>query len=533
MRFDDWFLTPEERGNPSTEIDRRRGGHVGWTENNHVAFLIDGATYFTQLAKAFEPLERGDEVRFADWRSDGDECLFPGGPTVGDLIAQACRNGVDVRGLLWRSHSDRFAFSAKENRRFAKKISKAGGEVLLDERVRRGGSHHQKLFLIRRRGAPDQDVAFVGGIDLSHGRRDDNEHHGNEQAIKLDERYGAQPAWHDVQLEVRGPAIGDLEATFHERWEDPTPLNHSSRARAWVSRTLRRDRVALALPEPLADPPPSGGHAVQILRSYPSRRPGYPFAPDGERSVARGFAKAIKRARSLIYLEDQYFWSIEIAKLLATELRRQPQLQLVMVVPRFPDKDGRVSGPPSRFAQQRAIDIVQAAGGDRVGIYDVQNDAGSPIYVHAKVCVIDDVWATVGSDNLNRRSWTHDSELSCAIIDSRIDQRAPRDPGGLGDQSRTFARDLRVALWAEHLGRAADDPELLDCVGATDLWRRCSTSATSPATVDTESGRRVSRIRPHVIEPVSRGNRWWASTVYRLVFDPDGRPLALRLRRRY
>src|SRR5664280_28578 len=200
MHFDDWFLTPEERGNPSTEIDRRRGGHVGWTENNHVAFLIDGATYFTQLVKAFEPLERGDEVRFADWRSDGDECLFPGGPTVGELVAEACRKGVDVRGLLWRSHSDRIAFSAKENRRFAKKISKAGGEVLLDERVRRGGSHHQKLFLIRRRGAPDQDVAFVGGIDLSHGRRDDSEHHGNEQAIKLDERYGAQPAWHDVQL---------------------------------------------------------------------------------------------------------------------------------------------------------------------------------------------------------------------------------------------------------------------------------------------------------------------------------------------
>src|SRR5664280_514630 len=63
MRFDDWFLTPDERGNPSTEIDRRRGGHVGWTENNHVAFLIDGATYFTQLAKAFEPLERLRQLR--------------------------------------------------------------------------------------------------------------------------------------------------------------------------------------------------------------------------------------------------------------------------------------------------------------------------------------------------------------------------------------------------------------------------------------------------------------------------------------
>ena len=47
----------------------------------------------------------------------------------------------------------------------------------------------------------------------------------------------------------------------------------------------------------------------------------------------------------------------------------------------------------------------------RVAAYGIENHAGTPVYVHAKVCVVDDVWASIGSDNFNRRSWTHDSEL--------------------------------------------------------------------------------------------------------------------------
>lgn len=533
MRLDDWFLLPDERGNPHSEIDSRRGSSAAWSEGNDVRILIDGAAYFDRLVATFSDLDRGDQVRFTDWRSDADECLGDGGPAIVALVADSCRRGVDVRGLLWRSHSDRFAFSFKENRRFALEVTKAGGEVLLDERVRRAGSHHQKMVLLRHPSFLERDVAFVGGIDLSHGRRDDAHHQGDEQVIALDARYGVRPAWHDVQLEIRGPAIGDLDLTFRERWEDPTPLNHANLTRAWFSRLTSRDRTVRELPAPLADPPALGGHAVQVLRTYPSRRPRYPFAPAGERSVARAFVKAVERARTLIYIEDQFFWSVRIAKILVRALRRHPELQLIVVIPRYPDKDGALSGPPSRLAQARAMAILQREGEKRVGFYDVQNDSGAPIYVHAKVCVIDDVWATVGSDNLNRRSWTHDSEISCAVIDSELDVRMPLDPGGLGDGSRKFARDLRLSLWAEHLGRATTDSELLNIEGSCELWKKCASELEQWESEGQRGNRPMSHTRNHVVASVPRGRRRWADVVYRFVFDPDGRPLTLRLRHRF
>jgi phosphatidylserine/phosphatidylglycerophosphate/cardiolipin synthase-like enzyme len=528
VRLQDWFLLPEERGNPMTKIDSGRPGGVAWTEGNHVEFLVDGATYFARLSEVLSSLGPGDAVRFTDWRGDGDEYLADGGPAIATLIADLCRRGADVRGLLWRSHSDRLAFSAKENRHLAVEVTEAGGEALLDERVRRGGSHHQKLVVIRHRAFPAGDVAFIGGIDLSHGRRDDISHRGDHQPIKLSRQYGPRPPWHDVQLEVHGPAVADLDFTFRERWEDPTPLNHAGRLRARISHMTSRDRLARPIPAGPAAPPGFGGHAVQVLRTYPSRRPRYPFAPNGERSIARAFAKAIDRARTLIYVEDQYFWSAEIAELLANALRRHRGLQLIGVVPRYPDKDGRLSGLPARLAQTRAIATVQAAGGNRVGIYDLENEVGTPIYVHAKVCVIDDVWASVGSDNLNRRSWTHDSELSCAVIDSDLDGRAPHDPGGLGDGSRRFARALRLSLWAEHLDRSMDDAELLDFANASALWEQTARELASWKLHPGGRARPSSRVRSHEIEPVPPGNQRWAEVVYRLIFDPDGRPFRLR-----
>jgi len=99
--------------------------------------------------------------------------------------------------------------------------------------------------------------------------------------------------------------------------------------------------------------------------------------------------------------------------------------------------------------------------------------AGRPIYVHAKLCVIDDVWMAVGSDNLNLRSWN--PRLRGVLRGSstpRATSGPPLDPGGFGDGARVLARELRLALWREHLGPDVKDEELLDLRAGFDAWRR-------------------------------------------------------------
>ena len=526
--LDDWFLSPPERGNPATPLDGRHPDGRAWTEGNLVRALPHGAAYFSRLHEVLVRTGDGDHVHFADWRGDAGERLDGPGTELGTVFRDLAGRGVAVRGLVWRSHPKK-EFSEQENLRLTEMVNEAGGEILLDERVRRGECHHQKLVLVRRAGHEEDDVAFVGGIDLCHGRRDDERHLGDPQPIDLDPRYGPRPPWHDLQLEVRGPVVGDLEVTFRERWEDPTPLDHRNPWRAIMHRIAHQPgRKPGPLPPMPRDPGPAGPHAVQVLRTYPSKRPRYPFAPDGERSIARAYIKAFARARSFIYLEDQYLWSEEIAAHLATALSRHRGLRLIAVVPRYPDHDGRLTGPPNRFGQERVMERLRRAGGERVAVYDLEAESGCPVYVHAKACVIDDVWAEVGSDNLNRRSWTHDSELSCAIIDGTRDQRKPVDPGGMGDGARVFARDLRIQLWTEHLGGEATEEELLDPRAGFERWRHTAEALDAWHRAGRSGPRPPGRVRVHSPRPISRWAAWWSGPAYRYLLDPDGRPWRLR-----
>ena len=524
-----WFLSPDDRGNPATEIDRRRGGGVAYTVGNDVTVLVHGTSYYRRLLATLRDLPAGCWLHFTDWRGDPDERLDGPGTEIAGVLADLARRGVHVRGLVWRSHPDESHFSEQENLHLAETVNRAGGEVLLDERVRRDGSHHQKLFVIRHRDAPDRDVAFVGGIDLCHGRRDDERHAGDEQAIDLDQRYGPRPPWHDAQLEIHGPAVGDLAWTFRERWEDPTPLDHRNPWRALLRRRAREPRRPQPLPPPPADPGPAGSQAVQVLRTYPAKRPPHSFATDGERSIARAYLKAFERARQLVYVEDQYLWSGAAARFLGEQLRARRSLHLVAVVPRYPDRDGRFTGPPYRIGQQQAIEQLRRAGGDRITVFDLEAESGWPIYVHSKVCIVDDVWMMVGSDNLNIRSWTNDSELSCAVIDERRDERHPADPGSLGDGARVLARETRLRLWCEHLGRdERDNADLVDGVAGIATLRRAAAYLDAWNAGGRTGPRPLGRLRAHRPDPVERWAQLWAEPLHRLLVDPDGRPKSLR-----
>ena len=237
--------------------------------------------------------------------------------------------------------------------------------------------------------------------------------------------------------------------------------------------------------------------------------------------------------RALIYLEDQYLWSFHAARCITDALRREPDLRVVVVIPRYPDPDGVVAGGASRIGREHVLDALTAAGDGRVAVYDLENDEGTPIYVHSKVCVVDDLWMAVGSDNLNRRSWTHDSEVSCAVIDvaptSRVrpstppvgastpaDWRAtcgsrsrPSTSGVPGTTSTTSTTSSIPASWFD---------AMRDAAAALDAWHA--------------GGRRGPRppghLRVHPVERVRGVRRVGHRIAHRLLLDPDGRPRDMR-----
>ena len=513
----EWFLTAEERGNPATLIDRRHPDARAWTAGNEVTPLVHGSDYFSALVAVVKAMGEGDLLCFADWRGDPDERLDSEGTQVESLLCHAARRGVAVRGLIWRSHLDKLQFSASENRHLGEEINAAGGRCVLDQRVRPGGSHHQKFVVARHPDRPALDVAFVGGIDLCHSRRDDATHGGDPQSQPMAAVYGSSPPWHDIQLKIQGPAVGDIETVFRERWQDRTPLSLNP-VRLVRDRLSLSDARGRSLPDQLPDPEIRGAHAVQILRTYPARWPRYPFAPDGERSVARAIGKVLDRARRMIYIEDQYFWSKDIAAGFCKALVAQPDLRMIGVLPLYPDQDGATSLAPNLIGRSDALELLTRAAPGRVAFYGIENHSGVPVYVHAKVCVVDDIWASVGSDNFNLRSWTHDSELSCAVLSEDAE---------LG---RGYAAELRLRLAAEHLDRDLSDvADLAEPLAAFDAFAASAAALDRWHADGCKGPRPQGRLRRYATPQLSRVERLWSRPVYRTLFDPDGRRKAMRV----
>jgi phosphatidylserine/phosphatidylglycerophosphate/cardiolipin synthase-like enzyme len=515
-----WLLSQAERANAQTRLDQPHPGQQAWSEGNLVRPLIHGSTYFRELYDAIEGAQEGDLLFFTDWQGDADEQLIgePGSEVV-EVLARADARGVDVRGLVWRSHLDQAGFFATQNRHLGEQLQQRGAEVLLDMRVRAGGSHHQKFLVVRHRDDSSRDVAFVGGMDLAHNRRDDAHHRGDPQPQPLTDEYGTNPPWHDVQVAIRGPAVYDVETVFRERWEDPTPLSQAPWRRL-PDRIRGLDTTPNPLPEQWPAPPQAGHHTVQLLRTYPNLRRGrdYPFARGGERSVARGYTKAVGRAEKIVYVEDQYFWGHDVADVFEPTLREHPELRLVVVIPLVPDIAG-LNRVPQYLGRERSLQTLMRVAPGRVAAYGIENHEGTPVYVHAKVCVVDDIWASTGSDNFNRRSWTHDSELSAVVLD------------------HDYALDLRLTLAAEHLDRLEDVAAgglrevMADCIEPAGQYDAYAASAARLEAwhLGGRRGERPSgRLRPIPLPALSAWTRRWARLPLDLIQDPDGRPGPIR-----
>jgi phosphatidylserine/phosphatidylglycerophosphate/cardiolipin synthase-like enzyme len=377
--------------------------------------LIDGAQALPRIAEAIAGAR--EHVHIAGWH------VTPGfgltrdddARTLRDVLGELAER-IDVRVLLWAG-APLPVFSPKRA-----DVRDVRDELTRGTRVRCGldscerpmHCHHEKLVIV------DGEVAFVGGIDLTSlgGDRYDSSDHGVRGGL----------GWHDVGTCVRGPAVADVAAHFAARWHEVTG-----------------ERLATDQP-----PVPAGATTLQVVRTVPEKV--YGFLPRGDFRILEAYTRALRSARSLVYLENQFLWSPEIVRILAEKLRDPPSddFRLVVLLPATPNNgadDTRGQLGVLADADADAHRFLAATIHSRTG------RVVAPLYVHAKVGIVDDAWLTVGSANLNEHSLFNDSEMNVVACDAAL------------------ARDTRLRLWAEHLELGVADVGGDPAQVVDELWR--------------------------------------------------------------
>jgi len=399
-------VTPGERW-WSTRAPARSG--------NSVEVLVDGAAALPEMQTAIR--EARHHVHIAGWHAAPafQVTRKPDAVRLRDLLADVAQR-VPVRLLLWAGPpvpifepTRRMVKAAREEF-----VRDSRVQCVLDKRERTMHCHHEKIIVV------DDELAFVGGIDLTDLQGDRFDHHHHEPRMPL--------GWHDAAVRLRGPAVADVAKHFVQRWREVTGEQ---------------------LPTP-ATPGPAGDLDVQVLRTVPDGV--YGFAPNGEFTILEAYLRALRGAQHFVYLENQFLWSPEVVDVLADKLSDPPDhdFRILLLLPAKPNN----GADTTRGQLGRLLEADGDSGrllATTIGAHGGGKDA--PVYVHAKIGIIDDRWFTIGSANLNEHSLFNDTELNLLVCDP------------------TLARNTRVRLWSEHTERP---PEAVDGDARTvidEVWR--------------------------------------------------------------
>jgi phosphatidylserine/phosphatidylglycerophosphate/cardiolipin synthase-like enzyme len=378
------------------------GGSFAPRGGNRVELLVDGHELLPRMVEDVAAAQ--SHVHVAGWFFTPTFRMGRDGPTLRGLLAEAATRCA-VRVLAWAGaplplfHPDR-----AEVRAMCDELTRGTQiEMELDAKERPMHCHHEKLVIV------DDRIAYVGGLDLTSfaGNRLDDSAHETRVGI----------GWHDACLRIEGPTAADVAEHFRLRW----------------SRPLDRPVVA-------AD---GGGIDAQLVRTVPENI--YDGLPDGEFTILESYLRALRAAERFVYLESQFLWAPEVVGVLAAKLREPPSDDFRVVV-LLPAKANN-GQDDTRGQIGLLIDADDDGGGrDRFLACTLfqRGEHPSPVYVHAKVGIVDDAWMTVGSANLNGHSFFNDTEVNAVV----------RDP--------ELVRAARLRLWSEHFER--------DASGAPDEW---------------------------------------------------------------
>ncbi|WP_447987154.1 VTT domain-containing protein [Nitrospira sp. Nam74] len=399
---------------------------------HRLAFLIDGAAYFAAVRSAIAQARRS--VFILSWDIDSRIRLVPQGANdgypeaLGDFISEVVRREPDlhVYVLSWD-----FAMVFAMDREWIplyklgwRTHSRPRLSFRLDDRHPVGGSHHQKVVVV------DDAVAFVGGLDLTHGRWDTPEHRRDEPHRRDAQGMPSRP-YHDVRAIVDGAAARALGELCRDRWHRVTsqrtpPVDQAPAHDPWP-RLLVPDITGVDVAIACTDPGFVTGRRVEEIRHL--------------------YVDAISSATRSLYLENQYFSSSVVGAALAARLRAADGPEVV-VVSRLTEEgwlEEHTMGVLRALLHKRLQD-ADAHGRYRL-LYPYVPNPQKPnlLNVHSKVLIMDDELCSVSSANFNNRSMGFDTECNI-VIEARGEERTRRVIAG-----------LRNRLLAEHLGTKPEE----------------------------------------------------------------------------
>jgi phosphatidylserine/phosphatidylglycerophosphate/cardiolipin synthase-like enzyme len=382
--------------------------------------LVDGAQALPEMANAIAGAR--DFVHMTGWHIAPHFELVRGeSPVVLGVLLAELAERVDVRVLVWAGAPVPLFHPTRKQVAEAVRALTRGTRIQCrpDPREHPFHCHHEKTIVV------DGELAFVGGIDLTDiaGDRFDSSAHPARRRL----------GWHDAATRLTGPAVADVNDHFTLRWLE-----------------LTGERLGRP-----AQPAPTGSQTVQVVRTVAEGM--YEHLPRGDFRILESYLRGLHSARELIYLENQFLWAPEIVAILADKLRHPPaaDFRIVLVLPAKPN-----NGKDDTRGQ---LGVLAEADGDRgrllaATVRSLGPGGDDPLYVHAKIGIVDDRWMTLGSANLNAHSLFNDTELNVVTDDSEL------------------VRRTRVRLWAEHLQQeetaiAATDP----CSLVEQQWRPIAT----------------------------------------------------------
>ena len=402
---------------PSTNIIDLEKNAWRSDEAERVGFIVDAADYYLAIKDVLPRAEKN--IWIIGWDFDPDIRLDPvnSEETLGAFLLSLveARPELEIRILVWAMGP---IYSGKSLKLYSESGWSSHERIHLrfDSRHPLRGSHHQKIVVV------DDRLAFVGGIDLT-ARRWDDQSHAASNPLRVSPDGTPYDPVHDLQAAVTGDAARDIGDLARRRW-----------ARATGEKQSRVSVAGLLWPSDVE--PVLAGCQVALSLTEPGRG-----RRRSKRQAMRLTLDAMWSAKRHIYMETQYLAFFGIADCLTQRLAEHDGPEIVIVLTRA--SHGFLEKIVMGGNRDRLIRRLKRA--DRHGrlkvLYPVvpkEDGTEQDVLIHSKLLIIDDRFVRIGSSNLNNRSEGLDTEADIGIE-------------AVGGECTKSVVALRDKLLAEHL----------------------------------------------------------------------------------